>query len=79
MTINYGFFLLLGVILRVLDTMNITEVSNMTRNLCVVLNDINNGLERGVRVRFNFISTGYAMRCKSGGQAREGGEMKEGV
>ena len=52
--------------LVVLDTMNITEVSNMTRNLCVELLDVNDGLERGVRVHFDFIPTGYAMRCKSG-------------
>ena len=56
--------LVAGVMLTVQDTSDIGEWSNMTRNLCVELTDIGDGLEREVVVNLVFTGEEYAMMCK---------------
>ena len=49
-----------GVVLTVLSTSNIMEPSTMTRELCVELTNIGEGLERDVLVDLQFLAEGYA-------------------
>ena len=46
--------------LTVLPTPDIREYSTMTRDLCVQLTDIGEGLERSVMLDFSFVESGYS-------------------
>ena len=48
-----------------LDTENIGEWSNMTRPLCVELQDIGDGLERDVQLTLVFLPDGNSTSCKN--------------
>ena len=63
--INYNFLVHnVGATLTVQTTMNVSEFSNMTRDLCVELSDVAGRLERAIHVTLDFVGTGYAMICK---------------
>ena len=49
-----------GVVLTVRPTNDIKEFSTMTRELCVELTDLGEGLERDVFVDWQFLAEGYS-------------------
>ena len=57
----FGYFFFAGVVLRALSVPAISESSLMTRNLCVELVDVGDGLERPVTVDIQFVENGTAI------------------